>query len=84
VAQQQYDNELRGVLFKNTQQREGKQDPQARGSCTINGVEYWVDAWTEEVKRGDRAGQRYQSLKFRPKDAPDVRGGGPGGDDIPW
>jgi hypothetical protein len=51
------------VLFKNTRMREGKKDPQAQGRATIAGVEYWVDAWTNE-----KNGERYQSLRFRAKE----------------
>ena len=61
----EYDNELTGVLFRNEHMREGKQDAQARGSATIAGVDYWVDAWTNT----DKNGNKYQRLKFRPKEA---------------
>lgn len=59
-----YDNELSGVLFKNDNQREGKQDPNAKGSATIGGVEYWVSAWTNTTKDG----KKYQRLKFKAKE----------------
>jgi hypothetical protein len=60
-----YDNELRGALFRNGSQRDGKSDPQYRGRITIAGVEYWLDAWLATSKAGDR----YMQLKARPKDA---------------
>lgn len=60
----EYDNELTGVLFKNERQREGKSDPQARGSATIDGVDYWVSAWTNTNKEG----VKYQRLKFQRKE----------------
>jgi hypothetical protein len=60
---EQYDNEMKGVLFKN-KDRDKETQPHAKGSCQIAGVEYWVSAWTNESK----AGQRYQSLSFQRKD----------------
>jgi hypothetical protein len=57
-----------GSLFKNDR-REKDTHANARGSALIGGVEYWVDAWTNETSSGDK----YQSLKFKRKDA---QGGG--------
>jgi hypothetical protein len=53
-----------GSLFKNDR-REKDTHANARGSALIDGVEYWVDAWTNETQSGDK----YQSLKFKRKDA---------------
>jgi hypothetical protein len=55
--------ELSGSLFKNPKQTNEKA-PQMTGSCLINGVEYWVSAWTREGDKG-----RWQSLAFTKKDA---------------
>ena len=55
--------ELSGSLFKN-QKREKDTHPNATGSALINGVEYWVSAWTKE----DKNGNKWQSLAFKPKD----------------
>jgi hypothetical protein len=52
-----------GSLFKNDR-REKDTHANARGSALIDGVEYWVDAWTNETQAGDK----YQSLKFKRKD----------------
>lgn len=57
-----------GSLFKNDR-REKDTHPNAKGTALIDGVEYWVDAWTNEA----RDGSKYQSLKFKRKDA-DQRG----------
>ena len=50
------------------------QDPRERGqmlcSAEINGVEYWVSAWTNT----DKNGNRYQKLKFTPKEETNQRG----------
>lgn len=53
-----------GSLWKNDR-REKDTQAHARGSALIDGVEWWVDAWTNATT----AGERYQSLKFRRKDA---------------
>lgn len=58
----QYDNNLRGALFKNTK-RMNENQPHATGSCEINGTEYWVSAWTKT----DKNGNKYQSLSFTEK-----------------
>ena len=50
---QEYDNELRGVLFKNEKKRNDK-DPGWQGNCTVNGVEYWVAAWVNENQDGSK------------------------------
>lgn len=52
-----------GSLFKNDK-RESDTHPQARGSALIDGVEWWVDAWTNTTKDG----KKYQSLKFKRKE----------------
>ncbi len=66
---QEYDNEMRGVLFANKERTKDSQ-PQAKGSCQIDGVEYWVSAWTNEAK----SGQKYQSLSFQRKDEVHAKG----------
>jgi hypothetical protein len=60
-----YDNERRGVLFRNTRKRDGKRDPDYTVNATINGVEYWLDGWLDTPKGG---GDKYLSLKFREKE----------------
>lgn len=61
MAYEQKDNT--GSLFKN-ERASTEKHPQATGSAIIDGVEYFVDAWTNM----DRNGNRYQSLKFKRKD----------------
>lgn len=56
--------DMSGSLFKNDR-REKDTHPNAKGTALIDGVEYWVDAWTNEA----RDGSKYQSLKFKRKDA---------------
>jgi hypothetical protein len=52
-----------GSLFKNDK-RDKETSPHAKGSAVIDGVEYWMSAWTNTAK----SGQRYQSLSFQRKD----------------
>ncbi|MGH9644410.1 MAG: hypothetical protein ACRD3Q_18565 [Terriglobales bacterium] len=65
----QYDNNMRGVLFKNTDKREGKRDPDYRGNAEIDRVQMWVDAWINTSKDGKT---KYLSLTFKPKQAKDT------------
>jgi hypothetical protein len=58
-----YDNELRGALFKNDRKREGHEDADYRGSCEIAGVEYWMNGWLKVAK----SGAKYLSLTFKAK-----------------
>jgi hypothetical protein len=71
-----------GSLFKNDR-REKETHPHAKGSAIIDGVEYWIAAWTNE-----KNGNKYQSLKFERKDQqPQQRtpdDGVPFNDEIPW
>lgn len=60
-----YDNNMRGVLFKNDRGR-GENSPPYTGNCEIDGTEYWVSAWVKESKKGGK----FFSLAFRAKDEP--------------
>jgi hypothetical protein len=51
-----------GSIFKN-ERKTSDNHPSMTGSALIDGVEYFVDAWTNESAKG-----RYQSLKFKRKD----------------
>lgn len=63
-----YDNELRGVLFKNKRKKAGRKadesKPDLTGSAEIEGVEYWVSAWFNVSKNG----QKFVSLSFSVKE----------------
>jgi len=54
--------DLTGVLFANPDRTKETQ-PNAKGSALIDGVEYWVSAWTNTSSKG----VKYQSLKFERK-----------------
>lgn len=58
-----YDNTNTGALFINDR-RQNENQPNAKGSVNIDGVEYWVSAWTKTSK----AGQKFQSLSFTRKE----------------
>lgn len=61
--EQREQRELSGILFKNDRKREGKQDADYQGSCTINGVSYWMSAWLKDGAKG-----KFMSFSFKPKD----------------
>jgi hypothetical protein len=60
----QYDNAMRGVLFDNKDAR-NKNDPDLRGSCEVDGVEYWVAAWW---KKSDKVDGDFLSMAFTLKE----------------
>lgn len=51
-----------GALFKN-EDRQKETHAHARGSCVVDGVHYFVDAWTKDGNKG-----KWQSLSFKKKD----------------
>lgn len=61
---QEYDNEMRGVLFKNDK-KETDKHPDYKGQCQVNGVEMWLSAW---VKRSQKDNKPYMSLQFELKE----------------
>lgn len=74
-----------GALFKN-HEKESETHADYRGSIKIGGVEYWLNAWIKESKKGTK----YMSLSAKPKlprgDKPvaDTNDGAPFNDEIPW
>lgn len=57
-----YDNNMSGVLFTNDKKQTDKH-PDKKGSCEIEGVEYWISGWIKS-----KNGKQYLSLSFQPKD----------------
>lgn len=51
-----------GALFRNDR-KEQPTHADHRGSCMIDGREYWISAWIKEGKNG-----RFFSLAFKPKE----------------
>jgi hypothetical protein len=60
-----FDNELKGVLFKNDR-KSNDEDRDYGGSATIDGREYWLSGW----KRKSKSGTPFLSLSFKWKEAP--------------
>ena len=58
-----YDNNMRGVLFKNADKQKENQ-PDYKGSVMVDGVEYWLSSWIKTSKKGDK----FMSLSLQPKD----------------
>ena len=56
--------ELTGSLWKNEDRTEDRH-PNAKGTALIDGVEYWVSAWTKETQDG----KKWQSLSFKRKES---------------
>lgn len=59
------ENDNAGVLFKNEKKREGKHDADYQGNITIDGKDYWLNAWINTSKDGTK---KYMALKARIKD----------------
>ena len=53
-----------GTIFRNDR-KEKDTHPNAKGTALIDGVDYWVSAWTKK----DKDGNAYQSIAFKRKDA---------------
>jgi uncharacterized protein (DUF736 family) len=54
--------DLSGALFKNKRKTSNTHADYA-GSVTVNGVEYFLDAWLKEAK----SGEKYMSLRLKAK-----------------
>lgn len=59
----EFDNTNTGALFANADRKTDKH-PNARGTLNVDGVEFWISAWTRTSKKGER----YQSLAVQRKD----------------
>lgn len=57
----QYDDEKRGVLFRN-EKKDSEKHPDYRGFMQIEGVEYRLAAWVRESAKGTK----YMSLSATP------------------
>ena len=64
----QYDNTNSGILAKNPDCDESRNQPQYRGSINVEGVDYWISAWIKDGREGTKLeGQKYFSMKLEPK-----------------
>jgi len=64
MSDQQFDNTNRGALFRNDR-RENDRQAEYNGSINVDGVEYWVNAWIKEGKKG-----KFFSLSVKAKQEP--------------
>jgi hypothetical protein len=71
VSDRQYDNELRGVLFKNEKKRD-ERDADYTGSAQVKGQQYFLDAWIKESTKP--GGKKFMSLRLKPKMAREHQG----------
>ncbi len=60
-----YDNNMRGVLFKN-KDKDSDKHPDYKGQCEIDGRQCWMDAWIKTPKAG---GDKFMSVSFKFKTA---------------
>jgi hypothetical protein len=58
------DNTNRGVLFRNDNKTDDKH-ADYNGHMNVDGIEYWLNAWINESKNGNK----YMSLSIKPKNA---------------
>ncbi len=61
MADKQYDNTNRGVLFK-AKDKQSDTHADYTGNININGEEFWLNAWVKEGKGG-----KFFSLSVKPK-----------------
>lgn len=55
----------KGVLFKNKNRTEENKQPNVRGEANIDGIDYWVSAWTNTAgPHSQNPGMKFQSLSF--------------------
>lgn len=72
--QKEYDNTNRGSLFINHDKKklantkDTSKWANAQGSINIFGVEFYLSAWTRTIQKGERKGERMQSLSVNPSD----------------
>ena len=52
-----------GILSRNDRKEQPKH-PDHKGTCEIDGREYWISAWIKEGQKG-----KFFSLSFQPKEA---------------
>lgn len=64
----EFDNEMRGVLFKNDKQG-NENRPDFRGTITVHGVEYQIASWVKQSKNPEVG--KFHSIKVT---APDGSG----------
>lgn len=63
-----YDNTNSGLLARN-ERKEKDSHPDFTGTLNVDGVDYWLSAWTKEGKAGSKMeGKRFFSIAVKPKE----------------
>ena len=65
----EYDNNNKGVLFRNETSTPENKQPYFSGSCEVNGKKMQLAAWMQESKT---TGKKFLSLKFQEPQAKEV------------
>lgn len=60
-----YDNTNSGALFKNDRKETEKQ-PDYTGKINVDGKDYYLSAWVNEVQSGANTGKKYFGIKVNP------------------
>jgi hypothetical protein len=58
---------MTGIMSRNDRKDRDTQ-PDFKGNATVDGTDYWIDAWVQERKDG--SGRKFFKLKFKAKDQP--------------
>ena len=61
MADTPYSDELRGVLFRNSDKQDGDKRPDYKGNLTIGGVKYELAAW---IRTAQKSGRKFMSLQL--------------------
>ena len=65
----QFDDELRGALFRNDDKQEGDKRPDYKGHVQVGGNKLWLSAW---LRTSNKTGEKFMSLAL---DVPRQQGG---------
>ncbi|MBI0275443.1 hypothetical protein I6H07_06290 [Hafnia alvei] len=66
-AVKKYDDNLKGVLFKNADKKKDTH-PDYKGRCCVAGIWYWISVWVKK----DSSGRNYMSQAFTEMTVSDV------------
>ena len=82
---QQYDNNLSGIISKNTNKTQ-ETHADYSGTCEINNEQFYIDGWIKERKDGSGVflSLRFKSKTTQPVPQGSVAGGTLGDDDAPF
>lgn len=70
----EFDNELRGSIFKNHDKEKLKKEKDTsnwaeyQGKIQVAGVEFYISLWIKEITKGEMKGQKFFSTALKPVD----------------